>query len=289
MGRFMGFPYPLRILSRHPTWRPRADPRSNPTRFRATRMQRWSRICAKPAPSFWARPTFTNSATGSLQRTPTSALPSIPGNQGVVAGGSSGGSAVSVAAGMCHGSVGTDTRGSIRIPAACCGVTGFKPTAGSVSMAGVIPLSPTLDHAGPIARSVEEAAILAACLCQDESLEPYSFPYEPPPSVQLGICSYYLDNIDPEIEQSVWTAIDALKQAGITVKAVDIEAIGDALQASTVITSVEALCLHDKLIEEQRGSYGAQVLERLEAGRQYSAVDLAKALATRRKIVASFA
>ena len=212
-----------------------------------------------------------------------------PWNQGVVAGGSSGGSAVSVATEMCHGSVGTDTRGSIRIPAACCGVTGFKPTAGTVSMSGVVPLSPTLDHAGPIARSVEEAAILAAILSQDETLEPYSFPYEPPPSAQLGICSYYLDNVDPEIEQSVWAAIDSLKKAGITVKAVDIDGIGDALQASTVITSVEALCFHNSLLKKQRGSYGPQIVERLEAGRKFTAVELAEALITRRKLAASFA
>ena len=93
-----------------------------------------------------------------------------PWNNRVVAGGSSGGSAVSVATEMCQGSVGTDTRGSIRIPAAACGVTGFKPTAKIVPMSGVVPLSPSLDHAGPIARTAEMAAVLVSCMAQDLSL-----------------------------------------------------------------------------------------------------------------------
>ncbi len=206
-----------------------------------------------------------------------------PWNSEWIAGGSSGGSAVSVATGMCFGSVGTDTRGSIRIPAACCGVTGFKPTAGKIPLGGVIPLSPTLDHAGPIGRSVEDAAVLASVLCNDSALEPYRFRFEPPPQVTLGICSYFLDRVDGEVEKAVWSAIDVLKKSGLTVKAVDIEILSDALPASTVITSVEALCFHQQYLEDQRDGYGENVLERLQAGREYSAIDLANAFFVRRK------
>ncbi len=207
-----------------------------------------------------------------------------PWNSELIAGGSSGGSAVSVATRMCFGSVGTDTRGSIRIPAACCGVTGFKPTLGKVPMDGVIPLSPTLDHAGPIARSVEDAAVLASILCDDSSLEPFRFRFDPPPQVRLGICPYFLDRIDPEIEQAVWSAIDVMKQAGMVVKAVDIEELADAIPASTVIASVEALCYHRQFLEEHQDGYTQNVFERLQTGRRHEAVDLAEAFFTRRKI-----
>jgi aspartyl-tRNA(Asn)/glutamyl-tRNA(Gln) amidotransferase subunit A len=81
-----------------------------------------------------------------------------------VAGGSSGGSAVAVAADLCPAAVGTDTRGSIRIPAACCGITGFKPTYGLVSVVGVLPLAFSLDHVGPMTRSVEDAALMLGAM-----------------------------------------------------------------------------------------------------------------------------
>ncbi len=212
-----------------------------------------------------------------------------PWNSELIAGGSSGGSAVSVATRMCFGSVGTDTRGSIRIPAACCGVTGFKPTLGKVPMDGVIPLSPTLDHAGPIARSVEDAAVLASILCQDPSLEPFRFRFEPPPQVTLGICPYFLDRVDPEIEQAVWSGIDVLKQAGLAVKAVDIERLVDAIPASAVIASVEALCYHREFLDTNQDGYGENVFERLQTGRQHEAVDLAEAFFTRTEIGRAFA
>jgi aspartyl-tRNA(Asn)/glutamyl-tRNA(Gln) amidotransferase subunit A len=212
-----------------------------------------------------------------------------PWDNRVVAGGSSGGSAVSAATGMCQGSVGTDTRGSIRIPAAACGVTGFKPTVDKVPMSGIIPLSPSLDHAGPIARSVEMAALLVSCMAQDESLDPYRFPYEPPPSsFQMGVSTYHMDKIDPEINQSIWEAIDIFQQAGISIKPVSIDGIEDALHASTVITSVEALRFHRPLMEKQPEAYGPKVLERLEAGKQYSAADLAAAQRTQKRITSSF-
>ncbi len=207
-----------------------------------------------------------------------------PWNSELIAGGSSAGSTVSVATRMCFGSIGTDTRGSIRIPAACCGVTGFKPTLGKVSMDGVIPLSPTLDHAGPIARSVEDAAVLASILCDDSSLEPFRFRFDPPPKITLGICPYFLDRIDAEIEQAVWSAIDVMKKAGMVVKAVDIEKLADAIPASAVIASVEALCYHRQLLDEKQDGYGENVFKRLQTGRQHDAVDLAEAFFTRKKI-----
>src|SRR5215469_14109875 len=97
-----------------------------------------------------------------------------PVNPELIAGGSSGGSAAAVAAGMCYAAIGTDTAGSIREPASLCGVVGLKPTYGLVSTQGVIPLSSSLDHAGPIARTVEDAAILLQAIAEKPENHPTS-------------------------------------------------------------------------------------------------------------------
>ena len=118
------------------------------------------RDCARPARSSSARPTCTSSPSAPPTRTRRSGpriIRSIPRRS---PGGSSGGSAASVLAEMCYASIGTDTGGSIRIPSAACGLVGLKPTLGEIPTAGVVPLSRTLDHVGPICRSVEDAAIL---------------------------------------------------------------------------------------------------------------------------------
>src|SRR3984893_3760500 len=91
-----------------------------------------------------------------------------------IPGGSSGGSAVAIAAGLCAASIGTDTGGSIRIPAAMCGIVGLKPTFGRVSVFGTVPLAPTFDHVGPLARCVSDAAILLGVVARNDSLDPTS-------------------------------------------------------------------------------------------------------------------
>jgi len=135
-----------------------------------------------------------------------------PWNTDRIAGGSSGGSAAAVAAAMGCGSVGTDTRGSIRIPAACCGVTGFKPTRGLLPTGGVVPLSWTLDHVGLIARSVEDAAaLLAAMAVPPRRGARYLRAVDaPPPPLRLGVCDYYFHDVDPEIEVAVREALALL-------------------------------------------------------------------------------
>ncbi|UCF38331.1 MAG: Asp-tRNA(Asn)/Glu-tRNA(Gln) amidotransferase GatCAB subunit A, partial [Acidobacteriota bacterium] len=123
-----------------------------------------------------------------------------PWNTACVPGGSSGGSAVAVAAGMVCGSIGTDTRGSIRIPAACCGVSGLKPTRGLVSTSGVIPLSRTLDHVGPLARSVTGVAEMMEVLAPDGGTGRYvNLPSGLPRGLRLGICPYYFRDLSDEV------------------------------------------------------------------------------------------
>ena len=146
-----------------------------------------------------------------------------------IPGGSSGGSAAATATGLCFGSLGTDTAGSVRIPACYCGIVGFKPTYGRVSNRGVIPLSWTLDHVGPICRTVEDAAVMLGVIAgydeQDTTtmnvpVPDYSRDLRTHPSkLRLAIArTPYFDDLDPEIAKAVETAIGVLSRltAGVS-------------------------------------------------------------------------
>jgi aspartyl-tRNA(Asn)/glutamyl-tRNA(Gln) amidotransferase subunit A len=140
-----------------------------------------------------------------------------------IPGGSSGGSAAATSADLCLGSIGTDTGGSVRIPASYCGVVGFKPTYGRVSLRGIIPLSWTLDHAGPITKTVEDAALLLEAIAGFDQADPSSAdvpvsPYtraltQPTVRLRLGVVrAPYFNTLDPEVEKAVEAAIDVLKK-----------------------------------------------------------------------------
>ncbi|MBZ5608633.1 MAG: amidase [Acidobacteriia bacterium] len=146
-----------------------------------------------------------------------------------IPGGSSGGSAAATAADLCLGSLGTDTGGSVRIPASYCGVVGFKPTYGRVSLRGIIPLSWTLDHAGPIVKTVEDAALLLDAIAGFDEADPSSADVPvanyaraialPTAKLRLGVPrAPYFNNLDPEVAKAVETAIEVLKKhaAGVS-------------------------------------------------------------------------
>jgi aspartyl-tRNA(Asn)/glutamyl-tRNA(Gln) amidotransferase subunit A len=207
-----------------------------------------------------------------------------------IPGGSSGGSAAAVAAGLGYGSVGTDTRGSIRIPAACCGITGLKPTYGLVSTEGVIPLSWTLDHVGPMTRSVEDAALMLGVMTgRRGAVERYlAATALEVTSLRLGICEYYLRDLDPEVGAAVQEAIDLLRRSGVAIREVSVPELEGAQAASAVITGAEALAYHDERLRQQPEGFGPLVRQRLEKASQLTAVELVRAERKQLELMAAF-
>jgi aspartyl-tRNA(Asn)/glutamyl-tRNA(Gln) amidotransferase subunit A len=196
-----------------------------------------------------------------------------------IAGGSSGGSAASVAAGLCVASVGTDTAGSVRLPAAYCGVVGLKPTYGRVSTRGVLPLSPSLDHIGPIANSVYDAALMLQVMAEGGSGDPRVKPSfisafdELPANVRVGVPrAFFFDDLHPEIAEAIEKAIQVF--AGLHAEIHDVK-----LDVSTdrTLASAEAYAYHKQFIERSPELYQPATLGRLQAGANISADEVLSA------------
>jgi aspartyl-tRNA(Asn)/glutamyl-tRNA(Gln) amidotransferase subunit A len=197
-------------------------------------------------------------------------------------GGSSGGSAAAVADGMCFASMGTDTGGSIRIPAAACGLVGLKPPYGELSTEGVVPLSPTLDHIGPICRSVEDAAIVYHAL--RGSQHPAERASEPRP-LKLAIPRhYFLAALEPQVAAGFETACERLRDSGATLTDVSIPHAGDIVAIYLHIVLPEAAAYHAKTLERRPEDYTPNVRLRLEMGRYILGEDYARALGGRELI-----
>ena len=204
-----------------------------------------------------------------------------------IPGGSSGGTAIAVATGMCFASPGSDTGGSIRIPAALCGVAGLKPTYGRVSLRGVIPLSWTLDHAGPLARSVRDLAAVLQILAGHDAEDPGSG--EAPVDDYLAELEtgarglrvlvpteHFFDDCDGEVERAVHDAIGVLQRDGavLTRRALPSTAL---LAAQRPIISADAASYHREHIVTRAADIGTDVLERLRFGATVSGLDYAQA------------
>jgi aspartyl-tRNA(Asn)/glutamyl-tRNA(Gln) amidotransferase subunit A len=172
-----------------------------------------------------------------------------PAAPGRVAGGSSGGSAAALAAGYADAALGTDSGGSIRIPAACCGITGFKPSYGLVPIGGVFPLAPSFDHAGPMARDVQ------GCVEMMEALVS-GFAASPPALGDLKVASAWLDRADPLVRARLDDAADAF--AAVT--------LVDAPGASGVSPQFmrEAAEVHRELWDEYAELYGENIAPKIE-------------------------
>jgi len=187
-----------------------------------------------------------------------------PWNADRTAGGSSGGSAAAVAAGLCHASVGTDTGGSIRIPAAYCGVVGLKPTYGLVPLAGVSMLSWSLDHAGPIARSCADAAALLGGLTGT----PVDATTPPLQGLRFGLIAALRDSdaTTPGVSAGVESACAVLCDAGATVEEVEIEGLEETAEALLHVLLPEASVILGRLLDEHPEALAEQTRSQLELG-----------------------
>jgi aspartyl-tRNA(Asn)/glutamyl-tRNA(Gln) amidotransferase subunit A len=194
-----------------------------------------------------------------------------------VPGGSSGGSGAALAAGLCLGSLGSDTGGSIRVPAALCGVVGLKPTTGRVSLRGVMPLSWHLDHAGPMARNVRDTALLFEAIAGYDPDDPYSLniPVDKYTNeLEAGVRGWRVALADGEyfrdVEEGIWPLIEAAADVfvdfGAQVSRVELPDFGEAALANTTMILSDAAALHQERLASRPADFGADVRERLEMG-----------------------
>jgi aspartyl-tRNA(Asn)/glutamyl-tRNA(Gln) amidotransferase subunit A len=212
---------------------------------------------------------------------------SVPSNYGPVhnpwdptriAGGSSGGSAAAVAGGMCFGALGSDTGGSIRQPAAFCGIVGLKPSYGRVSTRGVMPLSWSLDHVGPFARNVTDTALLLEVIAGYDELDPTSLDWPAEKyaralngkvsELRIGLVRrLFFEALDPEIEQAVNGAIEVISKMAKEVRDVDLP------DAPTTVIAPEAFAVHRQHLSVTTELYQTWTRERLTQAGKIAAVD----------------
>ena len=204
-----------------------------------------------------------------------------------IPGGSSGGSAAAVAAGMVPFTTGSDTGGSIRVPASFCGVVGLKPTFGRVNISGVLPLGFSQDHVGPITRTVRDAAIAFQAMVDNAT------DYVPPADsdltgVRIGLPQkFFMDRIDPEVEASVRAAFDTAARIGgrvVEVMVPDMEALRSAAATCLLVEAASAL----RPFLDRRADFSADVLPKLDEGKAISAIDYIEAQRVRRRIGRQF-
>jgi len=212
-----------------------------------------------------------------------------------IPGGSSGGSAAALAAGLCYGSIGTDTGGSIRIPASLCGLVGLKPGIGRVSTAGAIPLSTTLDFVGPMARHVRDAALLFEAICtRGKNERGPCVSRGPSPRgrrPRIGVPKqFFFDVVSPEVQQAFDAALVTLKKLGAKLREVTLPYLQESEKAGNEIAWAEATVYHQQAgwYPARSADYGEDVRSRLEMGEKVTAVAYLKALELREKFILGF-
>ena len=213
-----------------------------------------------------------------------------------IPGGSSGGSGAAMAAGLAAGTMGTDTGGSIRMPAALCGVVGLKPTFGRVSKAGIVPVSWSFDHAGPITGTVEDAALMLAAVAGYDPADWSTVPLPVPDytaalgagirGLRVGVPrSYFFDLLDPEVRAATEAALDVLGDLGARVRDVDLPLVDEAAAACGQWILVESQLVHADSLRTRPQDFGADVLALLSRETP-DALTLATSLQTSRAFAA---
>jgi aspartyl-tRNA(Asn)/glutamyl-tRNA(Gln) amidotransferase subunit A len=212
-------------------------------------------------------------------------------------GGSSGGSAAAVAAGLAYGALGSDTGASIRQPAACCGIVGLKPTYGRVSKFGALPLSWSMDHAGPMTRTVTDAALMLQVLAGADSRDPGCVS-RPVPNYtaqldsgvrgkKIGVArEFFFANCDPDVVGAVEAALEVFRDLGATVADITLPDMQAARAAGTVILFAEAAAYHAADLRQRPSAFSDEVRALLEMGGFYTAVQYVQAQRLRRQLTA---
>ena len=219
---------------------------------------------------------------------PDMPIPVNPWHSEVWTGASSSGSGAATAAGLCYGSLGSDTGGSIRFPSAACGLTGLKPTWGRVSRYGIVPLSETLDHIGPMTRTAADCAVMLAAIAGADPRDPTALLAPVPDYVaglsggirglRVGIAqAYAFDGLDDDVLTAVTGAKDALVGLGARPVPVDFPSIADAMIAWLHLCFGEVTIAHKATYPSRAPEYGPALSRVLDAAGKVSAAELGKA------------
>jgi aspartyl-tRNA(Asn)/glutamyl-tRNA(Gln) amidotransferase subunit A len=218
-----------------------------------------------------------------------------PWNPACHPGGSSGGSAAAVAAGLAYGALGSDTGASIRQPAACCGIVGLKPTFGRISKFGALPLSWSMDHMGPMTRSVADAALLLQVLAGPDPRDP-NCAERPVPDYSAGLDAgvegkrvalargFFFADCDPEVAAAVEAAARTLEGLGARIEEIALPELDSAYLVGGITIACEATAYHAKNLRERPEAFSEELRGSLELGALYSAVDYLQAQRVRRQI-----
>lgn len=215
-----------------------------------------------------------------------------PYNIKKMTGGSSGGSAAAVSAYLCFGALGTDTGGSVRVPASFCGIVGMKPTFGSISNRGVYPLSWSLDHVGPLTRSVIDNALLLNEMVAYDREDPKSIRRKKEDYTRLlgkdmkgkiiGIpTAYYYEDIDEEIQSAIKNVIQTFEMLGAEIRQIKLSISERSLEAQRIILRTEAYTVHENNLKEYPDLWDEEVKERLQTGLLTKGFEFARALQNR--------
>ena len=215
-----------------------------------------------------------------------------PWNVDRIPGGSSGGSGAAVAAGMCTGSLGSDTGGSVRLPASINGISGLRPTHGRVPNHASTPVSPSFDTIGPMARSVADVARIFAVIAGYDSRDPLSKDHpllnflpslnDGVNGIRIGIPrNFYLENLHPEIEKAFDDAAKTLERLGATLVDIDVPGAAESQRWATIFIFSDACAFHNDRLKQQPDKFSKGVYDRMTSGFSYTNLDYADAMRAR--------
>ena len=201
-----------------------------------------------------------------------------------ITGGSSSGSGASVAARAAFAALGSDTGGSVRLPAAFCGISGLRPTHGRVSVENILPLCPSLDTVGPLTRTLEDAALVLEVIAPGFAADLE----KPIKGLRIGRSRLFYEGCDPEIKEAMEGSLEVYRRLGATLVELDLPDFSGLAKLAATLHAAEANPFHDEWFRTRPQDYSPQVRERLEKGRPVLALDYVKALQARAPAIAAF-